>query len=208
MYYKIKFVVVFFFVAVLGCFHSESDTDLPSTSFPQKWTDYAFSDFSLSDEYVYWETRLGEVIGDESGRNEPDLVLGSFDLATFNNLSDVQKLALSNADSEIGFAAQCLPGYCPVYGVAIKGDTAVVISTKEELLAFLGEIDSTAELAVWLWANEYSAKFYKLTDAGYEVIVAWDTHCQLKGEDLVFVDKAGVITKQRMISTESYESCA
>jgi hypothetical protein len=189
---------------ILGCEGDKGSSEgLPSNEFGVK-SEYSLSDFSLNNDYKYWEVRIRDVGSDPE---YPDEVLMSFDEDSFMSLSETQKLNLENAGSDIGFSAQCLPGYCPIYGVAIIEDSTILLTSKGELSDFFGEINTIAELHVWLWANDYASKYYEKVDSGYMVVVSWDSLCGTRGMDLVFVDYNGSIAKQETISTENYEGC-
>jgi len=179
-----------------------SETELlPNEPFMNR-TDYVLSDFSLSGNYVYWEIRRGSLSSEEK-----DETLYSYDSETYSTLDETNLNNLSQADSEYGFAAQCLPGYCPVYGVTILDGNTNTLTSKSELLEFFGKVDTEAELNLWLWANDYYVDLFSKDESGYYVIVSWDSLCGRRGKDLVFVDENGVITEQRTISTEEYHGC-
>jgi hypothetical protein len=196
--------LVFFALLISGCDDDkERSKNLPSNEFGVI-SEYSVSDFSLNENYEYWEIRRGNTGSEPS---TPDEVLMSFDEDALVTLSEAQRLNLENADSDIGFSAQCLPGYCPIYGVTIFEDSTTLLTSKGELSDFWGEIDTIAELHVWLWANDYGSKYYEIVDSGYMVVVSWDSLCGTRGEDLIFVDYSGNITKQEEISTETYQWC-
>lgn len=196
--------IVFLALLISGCDDDKkSRENLPSNKFGDI-SEYSLSDFSLNKNYEYWEVRRGHVV---SKPEIPDEVLMSFDKKALITLSEAQRLNLKNADSDIGFSAQCLPGYCPIYGVAIIGNSTILLTSKLELLNLFGKIDTIAELDVWLWANNYSPIYYEKVESGYMVVVSWDGLCGTRGEDLIFVDYNGNLTKQKTISTETYKGC-
>jgi len=197
----------------LGCSENKSDDSpgsLPHLEF-EKLSSYLLSDFDLPSDVAYWEARRGSLPQsewrDSIGYSYEDDLLFSFDEIALEALTVQQKDSLNQADSEYGFSSQCQPSYCPIYGVSILGDSAVVISSDSDLLAHFGNIDTVAELHFWLWAQSYNAKFYQEVGGGYLVVVGWDNLCGTRGEDLLYVDYNGTITKQREISTEEYSGC-
>lgn len=208
-----------FFIGILiflqlGCIedlHKDSEDPLPSNEFEQL-SSYSLSNFDLANDVVYWEVRRGsfpesEWLDSIEYSYEDELVF-SYDNNALNSLNDLQTNNLNQADSEYGFSAQCEPSYCPIYGVAILGDSVNVITSGSELLALFGTINTIAELHFWLWSKEYKAETYQEVDGGYLVVADWDNLCGTKGKDLVFVDYNGVITKQRALSREEYLGCA
>lgn len=195
---------------VSSCGGDESNGSLPDKDFGGK-SNYVLSDFDPNDEIKYWEIRRGPLPQsewrDEIGYLYEYDVLYQFDETRLESLSDAEVQNLNDADSQYGFSSQCLPDYCPIYGVSVQRSSVVIIASDQELLDFFGTINTLAELDIWLWANSYQARHYQEVESGYLVVVAWDNLCGTSGEDLIFVDHNGVITKQREISRESYSGC-
>lgn len=194
-----RFVLIITLSMLSGCMHDDSDgtqnDGLPATEFSGA---YVLADFTLSDTYAYWEIRRGE-----PGIPEIDyIVIASFDEERLQSLTDAQLEALAVASADIGFRSECEPGGCPVYGVAIKGDFPVLITSDAQLLSFFGQIDTPAELSLWLTAHDYTPVSYEETAAGYLAVADWDNLCGTRGSDLLFVGSDGVITVQRTLSQE------
>lgn len=183
-----------------------ANPDLPDTPFSER-SAYVLADFDLETTPVYWEVRRGPVEGPDV-EEEPVHVLYSYDSSATEEFTQIQIDALAEAESSSGFGVSCLPMYCPIYGVIIEGNEAQLLTTESELLAFFGNINSEAELNLWLYANEYYARTYQEVDGGYEVVAAWDDSCGENGEDLLFVDTAGVITKLETLWSEEDNVCA
>ncbi|WP_300426627.1 hypothetical protein [uncultured Thalassolituus sp.] len=209
MRFKLSFLLLLSLI-VSGCGGDKSDGSLPDMEFGGK-SNYVLSDFDLNNEVRYWEIRMGPLPQsewrDEIGYLYEYDVLYQFDETGLASLSEQEVQNLNDVDSQYGFSSECLPDYCPIYGVSVQGGSVVVIASDQELLDFFGTINTHAELDVWLWAKSYQARYYQEVEGGYMVVVAWDNLCGTSGEDLIFVDHNGVITKQREISRESYSGC-
>ena len=171
---------------------------------------YQLSEFNLSKTYRYWEIRRGSVEFEESDEYE---VIVQFDATAYNGLVDDIKSVLSDAQSQNGFFAQCLPSYCPIYGAAISDQNDVELIDSNTLLkAFFGDIDTEAELFIWVKYSRLSfynePLSYEAYEQGYKVVVEWDTLCQRKGSSLIYVDQNGDITELKQLTEEHYDSCA
>jgi hypothetical protein len=164
----------------------------------------SFSSFNLSDEYIYWEIRVGNMPHQDSTGDE---VIVKYDENIFLNLTSVEKSQLASIDSVTGFDAWCAPSYCPVFGVALLSNEAIAIESRQDLLAFFGAIDTVAELSRWISTNNYGLRKYEITDYGFRVIASWDNDCGTRGEDLIKVFRDGTIEKIRELSSESYNGC-
>jgi len=187
-------------ITLLGC-QSDGDDALPNTQFASS---YQLSDFNLNDSYNYWEVRRGNM---QHQAEEADEVMVRFNDEIHASLTTEQRELLANADTNNGYDAQCLPSYCPIYGVALLNDNAVVIESKSDLLEFFGDIDTEAELAHLLSIGYSTPKFFQKNDLGYKAILGWDSLCGQRGENLIQVDFDGTITIIKELSTEEYNSC-
>lgn len=52
-----------------------------------------------------------------------------------------------------------------------RGDSNTILSTREELVAFLGDIDTPAEAALIAHADEFSVQNVRVAEDGYELLV-------------------------------------
>jgi len=193
-----------FFILLLSLFLSGCGTEeqrLPSDEYKEEVT---LSSFSLNDNYIYWEIRVGNMFHQEEDEDE---VILRYDDEVLSELTPAQIKLLENADTNNGFDAYCAPGYCPVYGVALLVDSVFIIESRQDLLTFFGSIDTLAELSRWLDTNGYSLRKYENIASGYRVIAAWDNDCGTRGEDLVEVLLDGTINKIKELSSEEYNGC-
>jgi hypothetical protein len=104
------------------------------------------SDFNLPDYTQYFEIRRGEVLGGWSFEHQMML---QFDPQGYGQLDLEQQLDIAFIDTDKGFTQGCAPDSCPIY-LASVGESVQVVDTPELLRAFLGEIDTPAECALWL----------------------------------------------------------
>jgi len=204
---KIKLLLTFFILLLFSSCGSsnrfEDYTQLP------KLEEVYLKDFKLNEKYDYWEIRRG-LMYYSSSEVYPDEVIYSFDKEKLNGLSSEAQLSLKTVDRDdiLGFTSQCQPAFCPIYGVAIRENKAISITSDEELLAFFDGINTEAELSIWAWANEYKAKSYKEIKSGYSVVVGWDNLCGSRGEDLIEVESdTGIIIQKERLFTKSYDGC-
>lgn len=182
----------------LGC--SDSD-DLPKQAFADE---YQLVDFNLSDSYIYWEKRRGNLYGQEG---QADEVLIQYDAEIYTDLSTEQIALLDMADTNNGYDAQCLPDYCPLYGVALLQDSIFVIESMTDLVDFFGDIDTEAEL-YHLLAVDYSVpETFEENDEGYRVVIAWNNLCGLKGTNLIQVYPDGTQALIKELTTEETNTC-
>jgi hypothetical protein len=191
-------------LVLLGCdyeFDSKKSENLPSEVYEEL---PSFSSFNLSDEYIYWEIRVGNMPHQDSTDDE---VIVKYDEDIYLNLTPVEKSQLDSIDSVTGFDAWCAPSYCPVFGVALLPNEAIAIESSQDLLIFFGTIDTLAELSRWISTNNYGLRKYEITDYGFRVIASWDNDCGARGEDLIKVFHDGTIEKIRELSSESYNGC-
>lgn len=196
--------IIFLSILLLGC--GSDDTSEPTDNLPSEEHEESvtLSSFNLSDEYIYWEIRVGNMSHQEPTN---DRVIAKYDEEIYSNLTPTEISLLESIDSVTGFDAQCAPSYCPVFGVALFSNSAVAIESKQDLLRFFGDIDTVAELSRWISSNNYSLQKYEVTDYGYRVIASWDNNCGTRGEDLIKVFKDGTIEKIKELSSESYNGC-
>lgn len=86
---------------------------------------------------------------------------------------------LAAMTSNTGFHISCLPAGCHHYIAVNRGDDIELVTTREELVSFLGTIDSTTEAALLAFADGYAweaddptANGARAVDDGYELLVS------------------------------------
>jgi hypothetical protein len=127
--------------------------------------------FTLADPATYWELRRGR----------PD----SFEVITSQGekCSEAENTEVCSAEFDdmlaaSGFGGSCLPGLCFGYVAVNRENTSSLIITPEELVTFLGTIDSPSEAALiafahgYYWdSNEASAGSARVSEQGFELLV-------------------------------------
>ncbi|MCF2947474.1 hypothetical protein L0668_05100 [Paraglaciecola aquimarina] len=192
-------------IMLLACNGTEqtnsTSVQLPASSFAEQ---YSMADFKLNDNYQYWEIRKGT---DLSTAKVGHTVLNKYDPEKFTALQNDLSNRIEAVQSDYGFDSQCLPSYCPIYGVAIRQDDIVVIESQQDLLVFFDYIDTEAEVFVYLNKNGAVPKSYEKNALGYKVLVAWDDLCGTHGEKLVQVFTDGTVEDIKELSETQYDGC-
>jgi len=164
------------------------------------------SDFNLNDSYIYWEIRRGNMSHQDASE---DTVRIQYDAQIYDTLTPEQLTLLSAADTDSGFEYNCQPGICPLYAVALLENTSVIIDSKSEVLNFLGEIDTPAELK-WLLSigsGARSTTFYETNDLGYLAIHVINDLCGTSTTQLVQVYVSGTVEVIKTLAVEKFEWC-
>jgi hypothetical protein len=132
------------------------------------------ADVMLAETATYWELRRSSPDGDHA------VVLSAGDKCAEADDAAVciQEFDALTADS--GFGPSCLPGQCFQYIVVNRGDTHQAVSSREELVTFLGNIDTSTEAALLAYAHGYgwdasepegAAGAVRATEEGSELLV-------------------------------------
>jgi len=199
---------------LVGCGDSDDDSNglfsINSTSREtfQPLDQYQYEDFNLTEDVLYWETRIGpsQLAGvPQVSRHELLFFYAQEALAaTFEDRLDE---LLQNDEPLTGFADKCFPSRCLAYIAGLNPQSNFTILTDQELANFFGEIDTEAELAYWLWSEDYIPLDYQAEDSGFEVTVETSIVCPQRARLRVFVDANGVITPVENLPPESVETC-
>jgi hypothetical protein len=132
-------------------------------------TDYS----SLSPEsiYDYWEYRRNYIT------SEPEVIIASGGELDFEELTSMQQQNFKLMTTPRGFGNICLPNFCLSYLVSIGDGNNQIWTSAEDILEFLGALDSREDLALYLWASDFHSGLKKATGAikikndGYEVVL-------------------------------------
>jgi hypothetical protein len=129
--------------------------------------------FTLAESATYWELRRGA-----PGSEEYQVVLSVGDKCVDAGNAEVCRNEFDAMTAQSGFGPSCLPGQCFNYIAVNRGDTSSLVITREELVTFLGTIDSSSEAALiafshgYLWdASEPSAGSARVSEEGFELLV-------------------------------------
>ncbi|HWN67866.1 MAG TPA: hypothetical protein VNM90_09505 [Haliangium sp.] len=133
------------------------------------------SDVQLAEAATYWELRRTSPGGDDT------IVLSAGDKCAEADDTDLCNQEFDDLTAATGFGPGCPPGSCFYYIAVNRGDTQQVVSSMEELVTFLGNIDTSTEAALIAHAHGYgwdvstepagSAGAVRATTEGYELLV-------------------------------------
>ncbi len=160
-----RYFIVLIPLIFAGCSEDGVDSfDAITESFP-------FSDLSPAMEVDYWEL----VYTDEWGDNLTLFEQG----ALCANASDIAacEQAFDTLRSNTGFAVGCLPSYCARYIRYQRSDDIGLVTTAEDVLTFVGEINTRSDALLLAYAYGYGFDTenieiggIKETANGYEVL--------------------------------------
>ena len=140
---------------------------------------YPFSDLQADEQITYFEY-IQSMPDFEDPDDPTSLVYRNNVLFSFGEIcSDPDcKTAFNNLQADAGFISGCLPSYCFYYIKYQTQEENLVIASKEDLLNFLGEIDTPSEALLVVRANNYywavndkNSGAVKETQDGFELIV-------------------------------------
>ena len=134
-------------------------------------------------------------------------MLRKFDNSRYEQLSTEQLSRLNSINVDNGYDTKCGADYCPIYGVAVLSDSFFTIESETDLITFFDEIDTEAELYVYLSKSGSQAKTYEKNGLGYKVLISWDNNCGTRGENLVQVFTDGTVEVIQELSVSEYNGC-
>lgn len=130
-------------------------------------------DVMLAEAATYWEMRRAT-----PGNPIYAVVLSAGEKCAEAEDAEVCRQEFDDLSSEMGFGLGCLPGLCYQYIAVNRGDTHTIIASVDELVAFLGNIDTPTEAALVAFAHGYgwdagdaSAGSIRPVEEGYELLV-------------------------------------
>jgi hypothetical protein len=132
-------------------------------------------DVMLAEAATYWELRRTA-----PGNDIYAVVLSAGDKCADADDTDVCSQEFDDLTSDSGFGPSCPPGQCIQYVAVNRGDTNQVLASHEELVTFLGNIDTPTEAALLAYAHGYgwdasepegAAGAVRATADGYELLV-------------------------------------
>lgn len=170
------------------------------------------SDFNLEMESDYWELRADHPHLEVSEEFEADDyydVYKQYDSQSFDLLSQSDQDTLRIAyGASPGLVNNCLPLSCRVYVASIYNGEVTLIDSDEELLVFLGDIDTSAELDLWLKANSLDGlKYERNDDDTWSVLAEKDDTCGTITKSHLLVKPDGQIEKLGIVDVEEYGGC-
>lgn len=171
---------LFFILISLFVFSCEDDPEgfmIDLDEFQQITEVNPYQDLSPAENVNYWELVFSfpfetEEILASAGNKCADAT----DVASCTAQFDSTKL---NLDVVGGFGIGCLPAFCTHFIRYQKEDQISLVSNKNELLVFLGNIDTQSEAILWAIANNYyfsttekEIGAIKTTESGFELLMA------------------------------------
>jgi hypothetical protein len=134
-------------------------------------------DVSLADAATYWELRRAS----PSGEDFYTVVVSAGDKCAEASDVAVCSQEFDDMTAATGFGPSCLPGDCFQYIVVNRGNTNEIVSSREELVEFLGNIDTPSEAALVAYSHGYvwdassepagAGGGVRATAGGYELLV-------------------------------------
>lgn len=185
--------------------------EIPSNEFKNEYT---LADFDLNGKVDYLEIRYS--ITDKDTDSLRYSVLQSFDQFSFDSLENVQKVIIENASSVSGFTGGGFPTFHPIYGVALTDYSATIMSSWDELLEVFGELDTEAELKIWLdykqdWTIDHGPIFmahrYQEIEDGYLVLFVWKDDCDGRPQEIHKILRDGTLEKIKELNVDIYDGC-
>ncbi len=199
---------LFIFISLVFFINAcNSEKDYPSEIIPDI-TEFNFTDFSLTEGVTYFEERSfpmnienseGEYISNDGHFFNTIL---EFDSKMKSSLSETLLFNLNSTYSSNGFFGGCLPMSCASYYAYLKDETTFILDNKADFLSFIGEVNTLANLQLFLRINSYRGLFYKKVNDDYEV-VASKFSCTHAIKQLLQISKHGDITVLEMIENKS-----
>lgn len=128
--------------------------------------------FTLAESATYWELRRGRPDGNF------DVILSVGEKCAEAENAEVCRSEFEDMTAASGFGGSCLPGQCFGYIAVNRENTSSLVITREELVTFLGTIDSPAEAALIAFAHghywdesEPSGGSARVSEEGFELLV-------------------------------------
>jgi hypothetical protein len=133
-------------------------------------------DVMLAEATTYWELRRASTSGDIY-----EVVLNAGDKCAEADDVSLCSQEFDDLSATSGFGPSCLPGDCVQYIAVNRGNTNQLLTSPEELVAFLGNIDTPTEAALVAYSHRYgwditseprgAAGGVRATADGYELLV-------------------------------------
>lgn len=109
-----------------------------------------FSGVRPGASYDYWELRFA------MGGEDTYQVVGTGGRTNLTQIPTQIVRSFQSMRSTSGFDVECLPGYCFKYIASLMGNQAEIWNTAEDLVQFLGEIDSYEDAILVAAADGYN----------------------------------------------------
>lgn len=165
-------VLILVLIFLVSC---STDDSITTDGFEPISEQYPFEDLEPEVETDYWELKYAVVHGQDDVDEEIIVRNGALCHSAEDDLCQEE---FRNLKPEFGFAAGCLPASCFYYLKYQADDENHLVTTKDELLQFLGTINTQEEALLWTRANAYYFRVndidggaIKTAETGFELIV-------------------------------------
>ena len=167
-------ISILFFTLVLFVSCSTDDT-ISTKDFEPISEEYPFRDLDAGIENNYWELVQAFVNGPDDFNEK---IIGQNGVLCASEEDDMCKEEFNNLKPEYGFAPSCLPGLCFYYLKYQANNENNLVASTDDLLQFLGAINTKEEALLWIRANDYYYRIndidggaIKATNSGFELIL-------------------------------------
>ena len=174
-----KLSILAFSILLLSCSRDDDGIEVNFNDFEAISAAYPYSDIQTDEQITYFEY-IQSMPDFEDPDDPTSLVYRNNVLFSYGEVcSESDCLTVfNNLQADAGFIGGCLPSYCFYYIKYQTQEENLVVASKEDLLNFLGEIDSPGEALLvaranaYYWAvNDKNSGAVKETQDGFELIV-------------------------------------
>lgn len=174
-----KLSILAFSILLLSCSSDDDGIEVNFDDFEAISAAYPYSDIQTDEQITYFE--YIQSMPDLEDPDDPtSLVYRNNVLFSYGEVcSESDCLTVfNNLQADAGFISGCLPDYCFSFIKYLQEGDSFLVTSKEDLLNFLGEIDSPGEALLvaranaYYWAvNDKNSSAIKETQDGFELIV-------------------------------------
>jgi len=174
-----KLSILAFSILLLSCSSDDDGIEVNFDDFEAISAAYPYSDIQTDEQITYFE--YIQSMPDLEDPDDPtSLVYRNNVLFSYGEVcSESDCLTVfNNLQADAGFISGCLPDYCFSFIKYLQEGDSFLVTSKEDLLNFLGEIDSPGEALLvaranaYYWAvNDKNSGAIKETQDGFELIV-------------------------------------
>lgn len=149
---------VIFISALIFLVSCSTDDSITTDGFEPISEKYPFDDLNPEVETSYWELNYALVKGRDDFDEE---IIVQNGVICINAEEELCQEEFRNLKPEFGFAPSCLPGLCFFYLKYQADGQNHLVGSKDELLQFLGDINTKDEALLWVRANDY---YFRIND--------------------------------------------
>jgi len=171
---KKYFLLVILVIPFISCNKDDEGIDVDTADFEAIRTSFPYETLEPQNNPDYWE--LVQVF--DLNDFEVLMTVGNKCQNATDTTSCIIQLDGAFPANNVGFDIGCLPSFCFKFLRIQSGDSIEVVASKDELLEFLGPIDSKADAILWATANNYYFRLNEVrvggineTNDGYELLL-------------------------------------